>query len=161
MQDQGGRGADPARGTILAHSDLVARADAPRDSPSLADSSEEGSTDSEMGHLVAPTSRPLETSCLVHGRDAEILGDLPQEVVGTITLAGAPSTRHAYALKWNLFVEWCSSHREDPRKCPIRVVLYFLQQGLERRLSPSTLKVYVGCDCCQPRPRGREVGGEA
>ncbi len=129
--------------------------------PTLADSSEEGSTDSEMGHLVAPTSRPLETSCLVHGRDAEILGDLPQEVVGTITLAGAPSTRHAYALKWNLFVEWCSSHREDPRKCPIRVVLYFLQQGLERRLSPSTLKVYVGCDCCQPRPHGREVGGEA
>ncbi len=41
------------------------------------------------------------------------------------------------------FVEWCSSHREDPRKCTIRVVLSYLQQGLERRLSPSTLKVYV------------------
>ncbi len=76
-------------------------------------------------------------------RDAEVLGDLPQEVVDTITSARAPSTRHAYALKWNLFVEWCSSHREDPRRCPIRVVLSFLQQGLERRLSPSTLKVYV------------------
>ncbi len=55
VQDQGGQGADPARGAILAHSDLVPRADAPRDSPSLADSSEEGSTDSEMGHLVAGT----------------------------------------------------------------------------------------------------------
>ncbi len=51
--------------------------------------------------------------------------------------------RHAYALKWNLFVEWCSSHREVPRKCPIRVGLSYLQQGLGRRLSPSTLKVYV------------------
>ncbi len=70
-------------------------------------------------------------------------------------------TRHAYALKWNLFVEWCSSHREHPRKCPIRVVLSFLHYGLARRLSPSTLKVYIGCDCCQPRPCGREVGGEA
>ncbi len=110
MQGQGGRGADPPRGAILAHPDLVPRADAPRDSPSLADSSEEGSTDSETGHLMAPASRPLETSCLVPGRDAEVLGDLPQEVVDTITSARAPSTRHAYALKWNLFVEWCSSH---------------------------------------------------
>ncbi len=52
VQGQGGRGADPARGAILAHLDLVPRADAPRDSPSLADSSEEGSTDSETGHLM-------------------------------------------------------------------------------------------------------------
>ncbi len=78
MQDQGGRGADPARGAILAHPDLVPRADAPRDSPSLADSSEEGSTASVMGHPVAPASRPLETSCLVTGREVEVLGDLPQ-----------------------------------------------------------------------------------
>ncbi len=70
VQGQRGRGADPARGTILAYQDLVPRADAPRDSPSLADSSEEGSTDSETGHLMAPASRPLETSCLVPRRDA-------------------------------------------------------------------------------------------
>ncbi len=41
VQDQGGRGADPARGAILAHPDLVPRADAPRDRHSLADSSED------------------------------------------------------------------------------------------------------------------------
>ncbi len=64
VQGQGGRGADLPRDAILAHPDLVPRADAPRDSPSLADSSEEGSTASEMGHPVAATSRPLETSCL-------------------------------------------------------------------------------------------------
>ncbi len=159
VQGQRGRGADPARGTILAYQDLVPRADAPRDSPSLADSSEEGSTDSETGHLMAPASRPLETSCLVPRRDAEVLGDLPQEVVDTITSARAPSTRHAYALKWNLFVEWCSSHREDPRRCPIRVVLSFLQQGLERRLSPSTLKVYVAAIASNHDPvEGKSVG---
>ncbi len=159
VQGQRGRGADPARGTILANQDLVPRADAPRDSPSLADFSEEGSTDSETGHLMAPVSRPLETSCLVPRRDAEVLGDLPQEVVDTITSARAPSTRHAYALKWNLFVEWCSSHREDPRRCPIRVVLSFLQQGLERRLSPSTLKVYVAAIAANHDPvEGKSVG---
>ncbi len=133
VQDQGGRGAGLARGAVLAHSDLVPRTDAPHDSPSLADSSEVGSTDLETGHLMAPASRP--------GRDAEVLGDLPQEVVDTITSARVLSTRHAYALKWNLFIECCSSHREDPRKCPIRVVLSFFQQGLERRLSPSTLNL--------------------
>ncbi len=159
VQGQGVRGADPARGTILAYQDLVPRADAPCDSPSLADSSEEGSTDSETGHLMAPASRPLETSCLVPRRDAEVLGDLPQEVVDTITSARAPSTRQAYALKWNLFVEWCSSHREDPRRCPIRVVLSFLQQGLERRLSPSTLKVYVAAIAANHDPvEGKSVG---
>ncbi len=159
VQGQRGRGAGPARGTIMAYQDLVPRADAPRDSPSLADSSEEGSTDSETGHLMAPASRPLETSCLVPRRDAEVLGDLAQEVVDTITSARAPSTRHAYALKWNLFVKWCSSHREDPRRCPIRVVLSFLQQGLERRLSPSTLKVYVAAIAANHDPvEGKSVG---
>ncbi len=93
MQGQGGRGADPARSAILAHPDLlVPRADAPRDSPSLADSSEEGSTASETGHPVAPASRPLEISCLVPGRDSEVLGDLPQEGVYTITSARTLST---------------------------------------------------------------------
>ncbi len=159
VQDQGGRGAGLARGAVLAYSDLVPRTDAPPDSPSLADSSEEGSTDSEMGHLMAPASRPLETSCLVPGRDAEVLGDLPQGVVDTITSARAPSMRHDYALKWNLFVEWCSSHREDPWKCPIRVVLSFLQQGLERGLSPSTLKVYVAAIAANHDPvNGKSLG---
>ncbi len=91
VQGQRGRGADPARGTILAYQDLVPRADAPRDSPSLADSSEEGSTDSETGHLMAPASRPLETSCLVPRRDAEVLGDLPQDVT--------PSFRREHRLR--------------------------------------------------------------
>ncbi len=82
-----------------------------------------------------------------------------RKVVDTITSARAPSTRHAYALKWNLFVEWCSSHREDPRRCPIRVVLSFLQQGLERRLSPSTLKVYVAAIAANHDPvEGKSVG---
>ncbi len=81
------------------------------------------------------------------------------KVVDTITSARAPSTRHAYALKWNLFIEWCSSHREDPRRCPIRVVLSFLQQGLERRLSPSSHKVYVAAIAANHDPvEGKSVG---
>ncbi len=143
VQGQGGRGGSPLGGALLAQSDLVPRTNAPRDSPSLANSSEEGSTFSERGHPLAPAPRLVEPPRMVLGRDAEVLSGLPPAVVNTITSARALSTRQAYRLKWNLFVDWCSPRREDPRRCPIAVVLSFLQDGLERRLSPSTLKVYV------------------
>ncbi len=132
---------------------------APRDSPSLASSSEKGPSFSETGHPLAPTSRPLETPCLVPGRDAEVLGDLPPEVLNTISSARAPFMRRAYALKWNLFVKWCSSRREDTRRCSIGVVLSFLQQGLERRLSPSTLKVHAAAiSACHDHINGKSIG---
>ncbi len=143
VQSQGGRGAGPAGRAVLAHPDLVSRTHSPRDSPSLAHSSEEGPPFSGARHHLAPASRPVEPPCVAPGRDAADLSDLPQAVVETITQAGAPSTRQAYALKWSLFANWCSSRREDPRRCTIGVVLSFLQERLERRLSPSTLKVYV------------------
>ncbi len=143
VQGQGGRGASPLGGALLAQPDVVSRTDAPRDSPSLANSSEEGSTFSERGHPLAPAPRLVESPRMVLGRDAEVLSGLPPAVVNTIASARALSTRQAYRLKWNLFVDWCSPRREDPRRCPIAVVLSFLQDGLERRLSPSTLKVYV------------------
>ncbi len=141
VQGQGGRGASPFSGAILAQSNLVPRTDAPCDSSYLANSSEEGSPFSERGHPLARASRLVESPCVVPGRGAEVLGGLPLAVVNTLTSAWAPSTRHAYRPKWKLFVEWCSSHQEDPRRCPIRIVLFFLQDELERRLSPSTLKV--------------------
>ncbi len=54
VQDQGGRGAGLVSGSILAQQDLVPGTHAPRDSPSLANSSEEGSAFSETGTLWHP-----------------------------------------------------------------------------------------------------------
>ncbi len=108
---QGGQGTGPAGCVVLAHLDLVFGTHAPRDSPSLAHPPE------------APASRSLEPPCVALGWDVADLSDLPPVVVvvDTITQAGAPSTRQAYALKWSLFtVHWYSSHREDPRRCTIR-----------------------------------------
>ncbi len=136
VQAQGGRGAGPAGCAPLAHPDLVSRTHFPRDSTSLAHSSEEGPPFSGARHHVAPASRSMEPPCVAPGRDAADLS-------GTIIQARAPSTRQTYALKWSLFATWCSSRWEDPRRCTIGVVLSFLQERLERRLSPSTLKVYV------------------
>ncbi len=58
-QDQCGRGAGLVSGSILAQQDLVPGTHAPRDSPSLASSSEEGFAFSETGHPMAPASGPL------------------------------------------------------------------------------------------------------
>ncbi len=89
VQGQGGRGAGPLGGTILAQSDLVPRTDTPRDSSSLANSSKEGSPFSERGHPLAPVSRLVESSRVVPGQDAEVLDGLPSAVVNTITSARA------------------------------------------------------------------------
>ncbi len=78
---------------------------------------DEGSAFSEMGHPLAPVYGPVETPRMVPGWDAEVLGDLPQEVSLTIASARAPYTRPAYAPKRNLFVEWCTSHQEYTWRC--------------------------------------------
>ncbi len=143
VQAQGGRGAGPAGCAPLAHPDLVSRTHFPRDSTSLAHSSEEGPPFSGVQHHMAPASRSMEPPFVAPGRDVADLSGLPPAVVETIIQARAPSTRQTYALKWSLFATWCFSRREDPRRGTIGVVLSFLQERLERRLSPSTLKVYV------------------
>ncbi len=93
VQGQGGRGASPLGGALLAQSDVVPRTDAPRDSPSLENCSEEGSPFSERGHPLAPAPRLVESPRMVPGRDAEVLSGLPPAVVNTITSARALSTR--------------------------------------------------------------------
>ncbi len=143
VQGQGGRGAGPVGCTVLVYPDMVSGTHAPHDSPSLAHSSKEGPPFSGARHHMAPTSRSVEPPCMAPGRDAADLSGLPQAMVDTITQVRTPSTRQAYALKWSLLANWCSSRREDPRGYTVGVVLSFLQERLERRLSPSTLKVYV------------------
>ncbi|KAL0152512.1 hypothetical protein M9458_052235 [Cirrhinus mrigala] len=135
VQDPGGRGAGLVGCAVLVHPDLVRGTHAPRDSPSLEDSPEEGPSFSGDGHHLAPAPRSVEPSRLASGRDAADLSGLPQAVIDTITQARAPSMRQAYALRWGLFADWCSSCHEDPQRCSIGVVLSFLQEKLERRLA--------------------------
>ncbi|KAI2666668.1 enzymatic polyprotein [Labeo rohita] len=120
-------------------SDLVLLASA----PSLGHSSEKGSPFPGEGHNLAPVPRSLEPPPMVPGRDQEDFRDLSPSVVNTLLQARAPSTRRLYGLKWRIFVNWCSSRGRDPRRCGIESVLSFLQEGLDRHLSASTLKVHV------------------
>ncbi|KAL0157267.1 hypothetical protein M9458_048513, partial [Cirrhinus mrigala] len=94
-----------------------------------------------------PLRKDLLHNLAQFGTRAPIFGtstfDLSPSVVNTLLQARAPSTRRLYDLKWRIFVNWCSSHGKDPRNCGIKSVLSFLQEGLDRHLSASTLKVHV------------------
>ncbi|KAL0152056.1 hypothetical protein M9458_052640, partial [Cirrhinus mrigala] len=120
-----------------------------RTCPSLAHSSEEGPPFSGEGHNLAPAPRSLEPPPLVPGRDQEDFRDLSPSVVNTLLQARAPSTRRLYDLKWRII---------DPRSCGIKSVLSFLQEGLDRHLSASTLKVHVAAISANYDLVGRSVG---
>ncbi|KAL0149358.1 hypothetical protein M9458_055396, partial [Cirrhinus mrigala] len=143
VQSQGGQGTDSLGGPLLAQQNLVLRPGAPGISPSLAHSSEEGPPFSGEGHNLAPAPRSLEPPPMVPGCDQEDFRDLSPSVGNTLLQARAPSTRRLYDLKWRIFENWCSSHGRDPRSCGIESVLSFLQEGLDRHLSASTLRVHV------------------
>ncbi len=123
VQAQGGRGAGPAGCAPLAHPDLVSRTHFPRDS-----TYEEGPPFSGARHHMAPASRSMEPPCVTPGRDAADLSSLPH------------STRQTYALKWSLFATWCSSRREDPRRCTIGVVLLSCKKGWSEGCHPPPWK---------------------
>ncbi|KAI2654607.1 ORF V: Enzymatic polyprotein [Labeo rohita] len=139
---------------------LVLRPGAPGISPSLAHSPEEGPPLSGEGHNLAPAPRSLEPPSMVPGCDQVDFRDLSPSVVNTLLQARAPSTRRLYDLKWRIFVNWCSSRGEDPRRCGVKSVLSFLQGGLDRHLSASTLKVHVAATSANHDLMGGQIGGE-
>ncbi len=143
VQGQRGRGADPARGTILAYQDLVPRADAPRDSPSLADSSEEGSTDSETGHLMAGSRWPTPRGSWHHHFGESTIYET------RLRLEVEPVRRMV------LF----SQRRPPEMPNQSRAILLAARVGA-KAVSLHTQGLH-GRDCCQPRPCGRQVSGEA
>ncbi|KAI2654617.1 GTPase HflX [Labeo rohita] len=158
VQGQGEQRTGSSDSPVLAQQNLVLRPFAPLISTSLAHSSEEGPPFSGEGYNLAPVPRSLEPPPMVPGRDQEEFRDLPPSVVNTLK-ARAPSTRRLYDLKWRIFVNWCSSQGKDPRRCGIKSVLSFLQGGLDRHLSASTLKVHVAAiSANHDLVEGRSVG---
>ncbi len=89
---------------------------------------------------LAPPARTMGATSLASWWESS---GLPESVLNTISQSRAPSTRRLYALKWSVFSTWCTTRGADPVVCDISLILSFLQELLEKGLSPSTLKVYV------------------
>ncbi|KAI2662397.1 ORF V: Enzymatic polyprotein [Labeo rohita] len=124
-------------------------------------------------YAFPPVSLLAQTLCKIREDEEQVLLVAPYWPTRTwfpelISLAAAPPWKiplrrdllsqgmgtiwHPCPDLWNLHVWFLDGTRqtspafhrpEDPQRCTIAVVLSFLQEKLERRLSPSTLKVYV------------------
>lgn len=53
------------------------------------------------------------------------------------------STHKIYNRTWKRFISWCEERQRTPRNPPVSLILDFLQSGLEKGLSTSTLKRQV------------------
>ena len=93
-------------------------------------------------HLAPQTRVPAAMGLALVGPDPLIM-ECDQEVVQTIMDSRAPSTRALYANRWKIFAKWCEVQKEVPECSSVPMILRFLQSLLERKLSASTLRVYV------------------
>ncbi|KAK0134724.1 hypothetical protein N1851_029612 [Merluccius polli] len=65
---------------------------------------------------------------------------LAPSVVDTLQGAQAPSTRTAYAYRWEAFRSWCNTRQLDPLSCGARDILQLLQEMLEAEVVLSALR---------------------
>ncbi|XP_041431344.1 uncharacterized protein LOC121397804 [Xenopus laevis] len=64
-------------------------------------------------------------------------------VVQTLLQARKKSTKRSYHRIWKIFLEWCNRNQLNHTFLPISDLLDFLQQGLDKGLATSSLKVQV------------------
>ncbi len=72
-----------------------------------------------------------EPSCMAASGISEEMSARHSRVLDTLVKARAPAMRHLYALKWGVFVKWCSDVHIDPATCSVSDVLRFLQHRLD------------------------------
>ncbi|KAK0147606.1 hypothetical protein N1851_012909 [Merluccius polli] len=94
----------------------------------------------ELGRTIPPP--PPALGVATAGPDP-LLSFCTASVRNTILNARAPSTRAQYENRWKLFSDWCNGKAADPVRCPVAIVLEFLQSLLDSGRSHSTLMVYV------------------
>lgn len=100
-------------------------------------------TRTAVGTHLAP--EPLWASAM--GMASEKLDRLlrvwDQAVIQIIMDSIVPFTRALYANRWKIFSEWCRVHKEIPESSSVPIILHCWQSLLEKKLSVSTLRVYV------------------
>ncbi|KAK0134683.1 hypothetical protein N1851_029697 [Merluccius polli] len=67
----------------------------------------------------------------------------PQRRAQPVYPGGLWRSQRPYENRWKLFSDWCNGKAADPVRCPVAIVLEFLQSLLDSGRSHSTLRVYV------------------
>lgn len=145
--NHGGQTHSPSGGPSLAEPVMAPRDDAAAGSSSLAKFSEEGPPFRGPGNDLAPPTQIVGPLCLTPRWEPT---SLPARVLNTTSEARALSTRHLYAIKWSVLSDLSAVLNEDPVSCDISMVLFFLEELLDKWCTPSTLKVYKPSSYGQP-----------
>ncbi len=109
----------PGPGSITSHCSAVAgqsmvpRHNIPSQRASSGAPRQEGPFVPSSGLEISPPTRTVETVGLASEGSQLIDPGLSTEVVETIFHSRAPSRRKLYALKWRVFILWCSDHQLD------------------------------------------------
>ncbi len=107
---------------------------------------------------MSSTARVMGPACVAARREPF---SLPERVLNTMAEASAPSTKRLYTLKWSICLAWCQDRDIEPVTSEVSVVLSFLQEMLDKRLS-STIKVHTAAIAAFRAPiAGRSVGRES
>ncbi len=128
-------------------------------SSSMADPLETGPSLSSELHDMASMAWVMGPACVAARQEPFVL---PEHVLNTMAEARAPSTRHLYALKWDIFSTLCQDRDLEPVTSDMAVVLSLLQEMLNKQCSSSTIKVSVAAIVAFDAPiAGRSVGRDS
>lgn len=127
--------------SVLAEETMVPRAQETVSSRAMAASVE--SRPSHSGGASASTTRILGPHSLEVER-AQLSGiGYSKEVIDTLLASRKNSTTRVYNTTWQVFHSWCRQKGWEPLSVPISGILSFLQEGLSKGLSTSTLRRQV------------------
>ncbi|XP_026550410.1 uncharacterized protein LOC113432497, partial [Notechis scutatus] len=134
-------GGDSPGGTVLAQETVVRGPSRPVGGPSMEDSTRQ--------NLPVPRPSPPPRSTVASVSRLEVEREklkaegLSAQVITTIMAARRPSTTRIYNATWNSFSKWCRQSSINPLSPSVAQVLASLQDGLDKGLSPNTLRRQV------------------
>ncbi|XP_039211772.1 uncharacterized protein LOC120313687 isoform X1 [Crotalus tigris] len=124
--------------STLATASVVCRPGGSFGISSVEDSS--GLSGSQPGQPFASRSVLAPTSRLTFERESLARQSYSSEVISLIQASRCPSTNRIYDATWRGFCKWCLVHALDPLSVSIPNILDYLLEGLNKGLSPNTIR---------------------
>lgn len=141
VEDQTAMGISDPNSTVVAEETVVFHPPCHVGSAAISDSAFRRDATSGT-HSASPSSTTTADRLAVEQSQLLNLG-LSVEVTSTILSSRRPSTVRIYNATWRIFHRWCIHRSADALSTSPRLVLDFLQEGLNRKLRPATLRRQV------------------
>ncbi|XP_040298083.1 uncharacterized protein LOC121009202 [Bufo bufo] len=109
------------------------------------------------GHRSLSRSEETQSDGLEIDRSLLEARGLSVEVLRTISHSRAESTSKKYSRIYRIFLQWCNNREVVASDPPLSAILQFLQDGLDKGLSPSTIRAHVSAlSACLGRPMSQD-----